>query len=289
MSRAPVTAIIPTTGRPSVRRAVASALRQSAVAEVLVVLDDPDRFTPLTRRLEGLRCSIVRTAGRRGAAAARNLGVQFAETQYVAFLDDDDEWVTDKTQLQLREADAETTVSSRAMLVGNSSRVVPERLYGPALGSLADYVMDRSSVQLRQHFMQTSTLLCSREAALATPWAEELPRHQDWDWLIRLQAAGITVRQRPEVLVKVAQGSPGSISRKPDWRASRVWLHGLQRQVSAQPAADFTASVIARDAFESRAWASGLGALVEGLRNGAHPTALLVGASGILRAGGRHV
>ncbi|GAA4829564.1 glycosyltransferase family 2 protein [Garicola koreensis] len=289
MSRAPVTAIIPTTGRPSVRRAVASALRQSAVAEILVVLDDPDSFTYLTRRLEGLHCSIVRTAGRCGAAAARNLGVQFAETQYVAFLDDDDEWVTDKTQLQLREADAETAVSSRAMLVGTSSRVVPERLYGPALGSLADYVMDRSSVQLRQHFIQTSTLLCSREAALATPWAEELPRHQDWDWLIRLQAAGITVLQRPEVLVKVAQGSPGSISRKPDWRASRTWLHGLQRQVSAQPAADFTASVIARGAFESKAWASGLGALIEGLRNGAHPTALLVGASGILRAGGRHV
>lgn len=289
MSRASVTAIIPTTGRPSVRRAVASALRQSAVAEILVVLDDPDSFTYLTRRLEGLHCSIVRTAGRCGAAAARNLGVQFAETQYVAFLDDDDEWVTDKTQLQLREADAETAVSSRAMLVGTSSRVVPERLYGPALGSLADYVMDRSSVQLRQHFIQTSTLLCSREAALAIPWAEELPRHQDWDWLIRLQAAGITVLQRPEVLVKVAQGSPGSISRKPDWRASRTWLHGLQRQVSAQPAADFTASVIARGAFESKAWASGLGALIEGLRNGAHPTALLVGASGILRAGGRHV
>lgn len=293
MSHAPVTAVIPTTGRPSIRRAVASALRQSTDVHALVILDDPDAFTQVKRRLQGLRCSIVQTPGRRGAAAARNLGVQFAETEYVAFLDDDDEWVTDKTQVQLREADAETAVSSRAMLVGTSSRIAPERLYDPALGSLADYVMDRSSVQLRQHFMQTSTLLCSREAALATPWAEDLPRHQDWDWLIRLQAAGLTVRQRPEVLVKVAQGSPGSISKKPDWRASRAWLRGLQRQVStqtlsAQPAADFTASIIARGAFESRAWASGLGALVEGLRNGAHPTALLVGASGILRSGTRH-
>lgn len=288
MSQALVTAIIPTTGRPSVRRAVASALRQSAVTEVLVVLDDPDGFTQLTRRLEGLHCAIVRASGRRGAAAARNLGVQFAETEYVAFLDDDDEWVTDKTQVQLREADAETAVSSRAMLVGASSRIAPERLYHPGLGSLADYVLDRSSLQLRQHFMQTSTLLCSREVALQTPWAENLPRHQDWDWLIRLQAAGITVRQRPEVLVKVTQGSPGSISKKPDWRASRAWLQGLHRHVSAQPAADFTASIIARGAFESRAWASGVGAMVESLRNGAHPTALLVGASGILRAGARH-
>lgn len=288
MSLPPVTAIIPTTGRPSVRRAVASALRQSTTTEVLVILDDPDVFPQVKRRLEGLRCSIMQTPGRRGGAAARNLGVQFAQTDYVAFLDDDDEWVTEKNRLQLGEAAHSTAVSSRAMLVGASSRIAPERLYHPGLGSLADYVLDRSSVQLRQHFMQTSTLLCSREAALATPWAEDLPRHQDWDWLIRLQAAGVTVVQRPEVLVKVAQGSPGSISKKPDWRASRAWLRGLQRQVSAQPAADFTASIIARGAFESRAWVSGVAALIEGLRNGAHPTALLVGASGILRAGARH-
>lgn len=289
MSRPQVTAIIPTTGRPSVRRAVASVLRQNSDAHALVVLDDPDAYRALTHRLEGLSVSIVQTSGREGAAAARNLGVQFAETEYVAFLDDNDEWVTDKTRLQLSEASAETVISSRAMLVGSSSRIVPEQLYEPQQGPLADYVLKRSSMLLRQHCMPTSSLLCSRQAALATPWAEHPASHQDWDWLIRLQATGLTIRQRPEVLVKVAQAQahPGAVTPGPDWRASRQWLNQLPQQVSAQPAADFTASIIARGAFESRAWASGLGALVHGMRNGAHPSALLVGAGGILRAGSR--
>lgn len=284
MSAAAVTAIIPTTGRPSVRRAVSSALRQPNVTHVLVILDDPESLAALARRLEGLRCSILQTAGRTGAAAARNLGVQLAETDYVAFLDDSDEWIADKTRLQLQDADTDIVVASRAMLVGATSRVVPQRLYHQDSASLADYVLACSP----SHCMQTSTLLCTREAALQTRWDEQLPRHQEWDWLIRLQAAGLQVRQRPEVLVKVTQPRRGSFPAHSDWQASRDWLRTMRRQVSEKPAADFSASIVARGAFESRAWTTGMRELMHSMRRGAHPTALLVGASGVLRAGPRH-
>jgi len=279
-----VTAIIPTTGRPSIRRAVASCLRQSAPVKVLVVLDDPDAITQVKRKLEGLSCSIVQTSGHRGRGACRNLGVQFADTEYVAFLEDDDEWVAQKTELQLSEATERTAVSSRAMLVGTSSRIVPQRLYESKRGSLAEYVLDRSALQLRHHFMQTSSMLCSRQAALEVPWNESLPQHQDWDWLIRLEAAGITVRQRAEVLVKVAQDSRRR-SRGTDWQSSQHWLQTVGTGVSGQSAADFTASVVARSAFESRAWAGGAKALFSGLRQGAHASSVLAGVSGLLRAG----
>lgn len=282
-----VTAIIPTTGRPSVRRAVASVLRQNAEVHPLVVLDDPDASGRVKAKLEGLSCSLVTTTGRVGGASARNLGAQFAETEYVAFLDDDDEWLTEKTAVQLPHASADTVASSRAMLVGSSSRIVPERLYEPSSESLADYVLDRSTVKLRQRFMQTSTLMCTREAVIEVPWAEQLTRHQDWDWLIRLDAAGLSVLQRPEVLVRVAQGSVGSISKRPDWKASMEWLRTLENDVSGRPAADFMASIVARGAFESRAWTSGVRAMADSVRQGAHGSALVVGASGILKAVGR--
>lgn len=228
MSRPQVTAIIPTTGRPSVRRAAVSALRQSAGVQVLVVLDDPHSFTHVKRRLEGLSCSVVQTPGGRGRAAARNIGVQFAETPYVAFLEDCDEWVTEKTGLQLHTAAPETAVSSRAMLVGASSRIVPDQLYDPGQGSMADYVVAQPPREQRHHHHQTSALLCSRRAALATPWREYLPRYQDWDWLIRLQASGITVLQRPEVLVKVTQTHQGLAAEKSMRRAYKEWLRGLR-------------------------------------------------------------
>lgn len=224
MSRAQVTAIIPTTGRPSVRRAVASVLRQSTAARALVVLDDPDAYGAVSRRLEGLNVSIVQTSGRQGAAAARNLGVHFAETSYVAFLNDVDEWVIDKTRLQLSDAAADTAVASRAMLVGSSSRIMPDQLYNPAHGPLADYQHRKTAKHLRQHLMEASSLLCSRQAAIATPWAQQLPQNQTWDWLIRLQAAGIAIRQRPEVLVKVLQLSPSPARSPRARRGAGQWL-----------------------------------------------------------------
>ncbi|TLQ01516.1 glycosyltransferase [Nesterenkonia salmonea] len=282
-----VTAIIPTTGRPGLRRAVSSVLRQNQAVHPLVVVDDPDSFDHVSNKLEGLACSLVKTAGGVGGATARNLGAQFAETPYLAFLDEDDEWLTEKTAVQLPHASGDTVVSSRAMLVGSSSRIVPDRLHEPSSESLADYVLDQSTVKVRQRFMQTSTLLCSREAVLEVPWDEQLTRHQDWDWMIRLDAAGFSVQQLPEVLVRVTQQRASSFSKRQDWQASMEWLRTLENEVSVKPAADFMASIVARGAFESRAWASGARALTDSVRQGAHGSALMVGASGILRAVGR--
>lgn len=287
MSAASVTAVIPTIGRPSLRRAVASVLRQTEKVLPLVVLDDPDGLAQVRRRLDGLDYELLLTEGRQGAAAARNLGVRLAQTQYVAFLDDDDEWLAEKTETQLADAGAETVVSSRAMLIGATSRIVPELLYRTdGRESLADYVLDRSTVRLRRHFMQSSTLLCPRQAALDVPWAEHLSRHQDWDWVIRLEAAGMSLVQRSEVLARVFQGSHYSISCSPDWRASRAWIESLDARVSKQAVGDFTASVVARGAFASGAWRQGARALLSGLHAGAHRAAVLVGMSGVMSRGG---
>lgn len=288
MSAAQITAVIPTLGRPSVRRAVRSALQQSAPTEVVVVLDDPDQRDLVTRRLDGLDYQLVVTPGRVGGGAARNLGVAHAQTPLVAFLDDDDEWTSDKNALQQAAAEPELVQSSRAMLTGSSSRIVPEVIYPgrSADKSLADYVLDRSTLRLSRHFLQTSTLMCHREAALEVPWDESLRRHQDWDWVIRLETAGLRIHQHSEVLVRVFQASVGSISRRPDWQSSQAWFNALSIPVSRQSAGDFSAAVVARGAFESGAFLDGIRALARGMRYGAHVPALMVGLSGVMSRGG---
>lgn len=288
MNAPQVTAVIPTIGRPSLRRAVRSVQRQTHLTTALVVLDDPDAETLVRRRLEGLDYRMVVTPGRRGGSAARNMGVEHAETPLVAFLDDDDEWIADKTAVQTAEASQDRVEASRAMLVGSTSRIVPELLYGSdhSLTSMADYVLDRSTVRLSRHFLQTSTLLCSRESALKVRWDESLVRHQDWDWLIRLEAAGLEIRQHPQVLARVFQGSQGSISRTPDWQSSKAWIETLPAPISSRSAGDFTASVVARGAFASGAFREGVNALAQSIRSGAHRSALLVGISGLMSRGG---
>ncbi len=282
-----LTAIIPSVGRVTLKRAVRSVLRQSRKTTALVVLDRPAMRSSVERLLEGLPHVLVLTPGGVGGAAARNLGVQAAQSSHIAFLDDDDEWVSEKSAMQLVHAGRDTLVSSRSLLVGASSRVVPEKLYRGSDspdGSVVDYVFDRSTVRLRRHFLQTSSLLCSRDIALQVPWDDSLPRHQDWDWLRRVERAGHRVQMLPEVLVRVHQGTHGSISRTPDWRASAAWVESLGADIGSHSRADFLTSVIARDAFASRAWLSGARHLAAGLRAKPHPAAVVVGLSGVIRA-----
>lgn len=282
-----LSAIIPTVGRMSLKRAVRSVLRQSFKTTALVVLDRPEMEEHVNRVLAGLPHVLVLTPGGVGGAAARNIGVRAAETSHIAFLDDDDEWVSEKSALQLQAVGTGALVSSRSLLIGSTSRVVPEQLYrraDPQAAGVADYVLDRSTLRLRRHFMQTSSLLCSREIALSIPWDEQLSRHQDWDWVRRMEAAGQRVTMLPEVLVRVYQGSHGSISRRPDWRASAAWIDSLGEDVADQARADFLTSVVARDAFASRAWWAGTRHLAQGLRARPHPAAVVVGLSGVMRA-----
>ena len=94
-------------------RAVNSILSQSYKDIEIIVVNDAPEDEELSREI-GLalnRCSpkikyIVHEKNR-GACAARNTGIQYARGEYIAFLDDDDEWVENKLELQLKVAVAE--------------------------------------------------------------------------------------------------------------------------------------------------------------------------------------
>ena len=287
MISARTTAVITSRGRPSLRRAVASVLRQQEPVEVLVILLGSEAHAAVRRRLEDLPCRVVVAEEGAGASAARNLGCRLAETPFVAFLDERDEWLGEKIHTQMNEAAEDTVLSSRALLVGASSQIVPEQIYrtGGPVTSWAEHLFEASHISEEHHYSQTSTLLCSREVAIAVPWADDLDDHADWDWLIRLEAAGYRVMQRPEVLVRVFQNSRLGKARAADWRTSQVWVRSLEPLVPPHLVGNLTASVVARGAFASRAWAPGCQALIAGIRAGAHRSAVLWGVSGLISRG----
>lgn len=287
MSGAQVTAIITSTGRPTLRRAVLSALRQSGPVEVMVILHSAVSLQGVSRRLEGLQCRVVVAEEVHDSSAARNLGCRLAETPYVAFLDERDEWLGDKTQSQLLEAGENVVMSSRALLVSNSSRIVPEQVYrtGGAVNSWAEHLFDDARIPDEHLYPQTSTLLCSRQAVLDVPWAEDLPRHADWDWLIRLEASDYQIIQHPEVLVRIFQENRQNKLRSAEWQASQSWVTSLEALMSPELVGNFRASVVARGAFSARAWAPGCQALISSIRAGADRSAVLWGVSGLLSRG----
>ena len=102
-----VSAVIPTRNRPEmVCRAVGCALSQTySNLEVVVVIDGPDSATlEVLGALNEPRLRIVALPENVGGSEARNQGVRKARGEWIAFLDDDDEWLPEKTEKQLAAA-----------------------------------------------------------------------------------------------------------------------------------------------------------------------------------------
>ncbi len=94
-----ISTVIPTRYRPLlVERAVKSVLAQTfQEIEVIVMIDGSDASTRAAlAKIDDPRLKCVELQISGGAAAARNAGVSQAVGEWIAFLDDDDEWLPQK-------------------------------------------------------------------------------------------------------------------------------------------------------------------------------------------------
>jgi glycosyltransferase involved in cell wall biosynthesis len=230
LSEPVVSVVIPTRGRAwMLARAIRSVQRQTLQAfEVVVVLDGPDdESVRVVEGLEDARIRLVTLLEPSGGAVARNVGVDAARGEWIAFLDDDDEFAERKLELQLhaaREADGEVLVVCRARVVkGESEEIWPKRF--PREGELlVDYLFQRGSLRQGEGFLQTSTYFVSRELAKRVRFREDLRRHQDWDWVVRLQTErGVSVVGLEPALTVYHVGEGPSVSGQSGWESSLRW------------------------------------------------------------------
>jgi hypothetical protein len=238
-----VSVVIPTHKRPQgVVSAVESALRQSyAQLEVIVVIDGPDVETmrALLNVHDG-RLRVIMLDENVGGSEARNIGVQAARGEWVAFLDDDDEWVSEKLKKQMERAvvlHAEYPILSSRLLARGLDReqVLPQRLYTTG-ENVAEYLFCRQGFAYGEGMLQTSTLLTKRKLLLDVPFQKGLQRHQDWDWLLRTSGCcDVEIRMIPEVLTLMhVEGQGESVSRANDWSASFKWVKMARPRMTAK-------------------------------------------------------
>src|SRR5918992_1242380 len=110
LSRDPdITVVIPTRDRAEfLPLAVQTATEQESVDVAVVVVDDRSKVPAAgLSRLGDPRVRIVRLSTKSGVPAARNAGLAATQTEWVAFLDDDDVWAPTKLRQQLDAAENE--------------------------------------------------------------------------------------------------------------------------------------------------------------------------------------
>jgi len=177
-----VSVIIPAYNRSStIARSVESALAQTFQALEVIVVDDgsSDATRDTVQSIPDERLKLICHATNRGAAAARNTGMRISEAKYIAWLDSDDEWFSEKLQTQLdalqyAAPDVKACYSAHERIEQGRMRIHLPRQN------------DRKKLFLGCDLGPGTTLLFERTVLEEVGYLDEsLGRYEDWDWLLR--------------------------------------------------------------------------------------------------------
>jgi glycosyltransferase involved in cell wall biosynthesis len=221
-----VSAIIPTHCRPDlVCRAVRGVLNQTYInLEVIVVVDGPEpRTVGQLKSLSEQRLRVIELQETVRGSEARNIGVREARGEWVAFLDDDDEWLPEKIAKQVsllaRDVHGTNFISCRIeqRFVGNSS-TLPHDFPHPE-ENWSEYIYCRGGLLL------PSTYLVKREVMLAVPFAKGLSSNEDSDWLLRAHAqeALVPAWLDEKLAVYHCEDDQKRVSTNANWRGPLRW------------------------------------------------------------------
>jgi glycosyltransferase involved in cell wall biosynthesis len=228
-----VSAVIPTRNRTQlVCRAVRSVLKQTYVnIEVIVVVDGPDSSTvQALLALTDPRLRIVALEGNVGGSEARNIGAREARGEWIAFLDDDDEWLPEKIKRQINSIGAEEReiiFSATQYLDSKNGRTsIQPKCFPVFQQRISEYLFcELDRLGRRNCFLQTSTWVVRRDFFLTHPFTVGLKKNQDTDWLLRcfpeLARQSLFVAEPLSIFYR--QSGLKRISTTPDWEYTFRW------------------------------------------------------------------
>lgn len=197
--RPQVSVVMPTYERARlIGRAIASVLDQSYDDLELIVVDDgsTDDTDQVVASFGDDRVRYIRHETNRHASAARNTGIAHSVAGYLAFLDDDDEWMPTKLSAQMelmRDAPPEVGLVYCWMdYYDGGGRVVSE-VHPTLRGEVFERVLDK------QRLAGCPTLLVRRSVVDDVGgFDESLPRGNDGDFIRR-----VCQRYRVDVVLQV--------------------------------------------------------------------------------------
>jgi len=174
-----VSVIIPTHNRASMLpRAIRSVQRQTYPHLEILVIDDAsvDNTPEVVKSFDDRRIHYIRHDTNRGGSASRNTGIRAATGEYIAFLDDDDEWVQEKTEEQMKVLQDYDAVTCTAFPISSDMS---------KLSSTKTVELDEL-LQGKFTYGGTGVLMAKANVLKQTMFDESLPRCQDWDLFIRI-------------------------------------------------------------------------------------------------------
>lgn len=188
-----VSVVIPTHRRPELlQRALRSVIDQSFTDFEVLVVDDNSvgheaqlETEKIVREFDDDRIRYIANESSQGGGEARNIGIRQAIGEFVAFLDDDEDWMPEKLERQIEkfnQVGADVGVIDTGFYDWKSDgkcRVARPKMQG--------WILERLLLKTGGRAPKLSTLLCRRSvverAGLFDP---ALKARQDYDLYVRL-------------------------------------------------------------------------------------------------------
>ena len=274
-----VSVVICTQNRPHlVGRAVQSALAQTLHAlEVIVVQDGPnDATVQVLRQIRDPRLTVHVLAHNVGPPDAQNAGAAEARGRWVAFLDDDDEFLPQKLEIQLHAAQQSRYRYPIVLcrIIGRAAsgdRVWPRRLPRPN-EPISEWLFCRRSPFFGEGLLQTDMIFTSKRLLSMVPFLSDLRDHDDIDWLLRASAvkgAGVEfVRAAQPLAIYHMDENRGRMTQSTDWRYSLAWIQARKHLVTKRGYGSFVLTWMGSDEARQAHWDAFLPLLREAFQHG---------------------
>lgn len=195
-----ISVVVPTHDRPKMlRRAMQSILRQDYNnLEVIVVQDNCSEDTnKVVKEFKDNRIKSLISDVSLGGAAARNLGINECTGEFIAFLDDDDEWKKNKlsNQIKIFKSYSDTAIVSTGYDENNGQNI--QKIEIPS-------IIDLNDLLYLNYCGSFSFCMTKKEYVNGLLINSELKACQDWDlWVKILFKTGLKCRSNKETFLVV--------------------------------------------------------------------------------------
>lgn len=187
-----VSVVIPTHNRPELlKRAIQSVLDQSFQDFEIIVVDDgaEERGEEVVSGFRDKRINYVANQVSEGAPATRNKGMVNSKGEYIAFLDDDDEWLKDKLKKQVEALERED--KSVVMVFCGIKKYDEHGNFIEEILSKDNGVVWPFEEILRRSYIWTSTIMIRKEVMQkGVMFDVNLKKNQEWDLELQLLKIG---------------------------------------------------------------------------------------------------
>jgi len=181
-----ISVIIPTHNRPELlKKAVGSVLSQTYKDLEVIVVDDgmEKRADSVIKEFNDSRIKHIQHQEEKGGSAARNTGIRASSGEFIAFLDDDDEWLPEKLETQMKEFEKTgNDVGFCFSAVTNIFDNKEENTRVPA--GVGDYF--ETALTRAKTFLNVTLIIKRFVFDDIGFFDEQLPSHQESDLIIRI-------------------------------------------------------------------------------------------------------